>query len=338
MRDAPKERLSFAGYNLVMFLRFLLTLCFLFCLTACGPAALTELPTLVRIPDTSTPTTPPTLVSATVSSLPTLQLASPTQPEASPTAISTSELGPTATLLPIPTLNLPPTLAATAIPLPSSDSAIIQFLGPGPLSKIVSPIKVYGYAVPGHDNKASLDLYGEDGHLVASKLLQIYTPYKWASFSVEMSFDLNSIGELGRLTLSTQDDYGRVNAVNSVHLLLLSEGTSIINQPGDLRERCVISQPIAGQRLFGGVLTVSGKIRPFNNLPLTLELIGRDGNVIGTQVIAINTPSNNDDVPFRVDIRYNIPSPEWALLSVRQNDDRIGGLMYLFSQEIFLNP
>jgi hypothetical protein len=326
------------GYNLVMFQRSLMTLCILFCLTACAPATVTQLPTLVHIPDTPAPKTPPTPIPATATSLPTLELASPTQPEASPTPIATTELDPTATLLPIPTLNFPPTPAATVIPLPSTDSATIQFLGPGPLSKIVSPVKVYGYAVLGNKGQANLDLYGEDGHVLASKLLQLYTPYKWASFSLELSYDLNSIGELGRLTLSTQDNYGRITAVNSVHLLLLSEGASIINQPGDLRERCIISQPIAGQRLSGGVLTVAGKIRPFNTLPLTLELVGRDGNVIGTQVVTINTAPNEDGIPFRVDMRYNISSSEWALLSVRQNDDRIGGLMYLYSQEIFLNP
>jgi hypothetical protein len=238
----------------------------------------------------------------------------------------------------IPTLNLPPTLAATAIPKPSSDSGVIQFLGPGPLSKVVSPMKVYGYAVPGHDDKGTLELYGEDGHLLASQLLQLYTPYKWASFAWVMSFDIHSLGELGRLTLSTQDNYGRVNAVNSVHLLLLAEGTSIINQPGDLRERCVISLPAAGQRLSGGVLTVSGKMRPFNNLPLTLELVGRDGSVIGTQSVPISTIPNDDGVPFRVDMHYSISNTTWALLSVRQNDDRIGGLMYLYSQEVLLNP
>ena len=165
---------------------------------------------------------------------------------------------------------------------------MIQFLGPGPLSKIVSPVRVYGYAVPGYHNKGTLELYGEDGHLLASQLLQLNTPYKWANFYWEMSFDINSVGELGRLTLSTQDEYGRVNAVNSVHLLLLSEGSSIINQPGNLKERCVIEQPAAGQRLAGGVLTVVGKMRPYNNLPLTVELVGRDGSVIGTQTVPIS--------------------------------------------------
>ena len=319
-----------------MFPRFLLIFSLLFFLTGCGPATSPQLPTLAQIPDTLIPTAPPTFTPTTIS--PTSELASPTLPEVSPTPESISASISTVTLLPLPTLNLPPTMAATAIPKPSADSGVIQFLNPGPLSKIVSPFKIYGYAIPGHDNQGSLELYGEDGHLLVSKLLQLYTPYKWASFYGEISFNINSLGELGRLTLSTKDDYGRVIAVNSVHLLLLAEGTSIINLPGDQKERCVIIQPVAGQGLSGGVLTVVGKMRPFNNLPLTLELVDRDGSVIGTQVVAVSTTPNNDSVPFRVDIHYSISKAMWALLSVRQNDDRIGGLMYLYSQEIFLNP
>jgi hypothetical protein len=324
------------GYNLIMFRRFSFAFCLFFFLTACTQAASTQLPTLARLSETPIPTELPTLIPTTVP--PTVELASLTPAEASPTPESISEAVPTETLPPIPTLNLPPTLGVTAIPTPSADSGMIQFLGPGPLSKIVSPFKVYGYAVPGHNGLGTLDLYGEDGHLLASKLLSLYTPYKWASFSLGMSFEINTMGELGRLTLTTQDNYGRVNAVNSVHLLLLSEGTSIINQPGDLRERCVIIQPVAGQRLSGGVLTVSGKMRPFDNLPLTLELVGRDGSIIGTQLVGISNIPNDDGVPFNADIRYSISKPMWALLSVRQNDDQIGGLMYLYSQEIFLNP
>ncbi len=315
---------------------FFSTIFILFLLTACAPAVSTPLPAQVRKTETPIPTLPPTLTSPSIS--PTVEMASPTLPEASPTSGSDAGSMPTETLPPIPTLNLPPTQAATAIPQPSANSGMIQFLSPGPLSKIVSPFKVYGYAVPGHNNQGSLDLYGEDGNLLASQLIQLYTPYKWASFFWKMSFEINSVGELGRLTLTTKDDYGRINAVNSVHLLLLAEGTSIINQPGDLRERCVILQPVAGQRLSGGVLVVSGKMRPYNNLPLTLELVDRDGTIIGTQAVAISTTSHADGVPFHADIRYTISDPTWVLLSVRQNDDRIGGLMYLYSQEILLNP
>ena len=77
---------------------------------------------------------------------------------------------------------------------------------------------------------------------------------------------------------------------------------------------------------------------PYNNLPLTVELVSRDGNIVGTQEAAISTPAEVDFVDFRVDIQYKISGAMWALLRVSQPDDRIGGLMYLYSQEVFLNP
>ncbi len=319
------------GYNPDMFRRFLLLCGAFVLLTACVPATVTSAPTRTSVPDTPTPSVS-ALPELTASS-PTLQKASPTLPESSPTP----QALPTDTLLPLPPLEAP-TLAATSVPQPSANSGTIQILSPGPLSKLVSPFSVHGYAIPSHEHKGYLDLYGEDGRLLASQLLQLYTPYKWAFFYWELSFHASSVGELGRLSLSTKDEYGRINALNSVHLLLLSEGPSIVTPPGNLQERCVIEKPAAGQRLSGGVLSVSGKMRPYNSLPLTAELVSRGGDVIGTSLIPISPAPDDGYVPFRVDITYRIPGAMWALLVVRQFDDRISGIMYLYSQEIFLNP
>ena len=324
------------SYNLIMFRRLSITLSSIMLLTACVSATPSQLPTRVPLINTSTSTAPPA-PGLTIDAS-TLELASPTIPELSPSPTATSEAIPTDTLLPLPTINLPPTQVVTAIPKPSADSGIIQFLSPGPLSRVSSPFIVYGYAIPGFNDQGNLQLFGENGHLLSSKMVPLYNPFKWANFYTEMSFDISYVGELGRLTLSTKDVYGRVNAVNSIHLLLLSEGTSIINQPGDVTERCSITQPVTGQRISGGDLTVAGKIRPFNNLPLTLELVDRNGNIVGTQLAEISTTTNNDVVPFRVDMHYSISKGLWALLTIRQNDDRIGGLMYLFSEEFYLNP
>ena len=315
-----------------MFRRILLTCSLSIFLTACIPATSTLLPTLAHMLNTATP-------SATVLPEPTLststpEIAFPTLPEISPT----TQAVPTDTPQVFPTLEQSPTMGATSVPQPSADSSAIQLLSPGPLSKIVSPVAVRGYAVPGHDYKGSLDLYGEDGRILASQLLQLYTPYKWAIFYYELSFHPGSVGELGRLSLSTKDEYGRVNAVNSVHLLLLSLGQSIVTPPGNLQERCVVEKPVAGQRLSGGVLSISGKMWPFNNLPLTVDLVSRDGQVIGTSLVPLTSAQEDGYVPFRVDIAYRIPNSLWVLLVVRQFDDRISGIMYLYSQEIFLNP
>jgi hypothetical protein len=321
------------GYNPDMFHRLLMTCGLFVFLTACIPATSTLLPTLVRMPDTATPSA--TALPEPVASSPTAQTASPTPlPEASPTP----EPVPTDTPLPLPTLDSLSTLAATPVPQPSADSGAIQILSPGPLSKIVSSVGVRGYAVPGHNNKGTLELYGEDGRLLVSQLLQLNTPYKWAIFYYELSFHASSVGELGRLSLSTQDEYGRITAENSVHLLLLSDGPSIVTPPGNLQERCVIEKPVAGQRLSGGVLSVSGKMLPYNNLPLEVELVSREGEVMGKSLVAISPATEDGYVPFRIDIPYRIPNSMWALLVVRQLDDRISGVMYLYSQEIFLNP
>jgi hypothetical protein len=325
-------RLFLVGYNPAMFRRFLFSFPLIIFLAACVPVTATMFPTQALMPDTATPSV--SAPTETTKIFPTLETASPTLPEISPSpqALRTN------TPIPLPTLKLPPTPGATSAPQPSADSGAIQILNPGPLSKIVSSVEVRGYAVPGYDNKGSLDLFGEDGRLLASQLLQLNTPYKWAIFYWNLTFHIRSVGELGRLSLSTKDEYGRVNEVNSVHLLLLAEGPSIINPPGKLQERCVIEKPVAGQRLSGGVLNVGGKMRPYNNLPLTVSLISRDDSVIGTQVVPISPAPDDGYVSFLVDLAYRIPDARWALLTVSQFDDRISGIMYLYSREIFLNP
>ena len=314
--------------------RFFLTCTLLAFLTACVAATATPppLPTLTPVPPTALPPDP-------AASSPTPEIVSPT-PETTPTLESTFTLDPTipSTLPPLPTLNLPPTMAATSIPQPAVGSGAIQFFSPGPLSKLVSPVTIYGYAIPGYDNKGRVFLYGEDGRLLASEVLQLNTAFTWAYFYWKLPFEIQAAGELARLTMSTQDQYGRLMAVYSVHLILLPDGFSIINPPGGLKERCVIEQPAPGRRIAGGMLEAAGEVRPFNSLPLVVELVARDGNVIASQLAAASPVPDDSYVPFHVDLPYSVSTGTWALLVVRQPDDRIGGTMYLYSREVFLNP
>ncbi|MBE3120049.1 MAG: hypothetical protein IMZ50_15005 [Candidatus Atribacteria bacterium] len=319
--------------------RIFLTCTLLAFLTACIAATATSSPLPTLTPVWPDKTQPMALLLEAATSSPTPEIVSPT-PEKPSTPATTLTPEPTnpSTLPPLPTLNLPPTLAATSIPQPAVGSGAIQFFGPGPLSKLVSPVTVYGYAIPGYGNKGRVSLYGEDGRLLASEVLQLNTAYTWAYFYWTLPFEIQAAGELARLTMSTQDQYGRLTAVYSVHLILLSEGFSIINPPGDLKERCVIEQPAPGRRIAGGILAVAGEMRPFNRLPLVVELVARDGNVIASQLVAISPAPDDSYVPFHVDLSYSISTGDWARLVVRQPDERIGGTMYLYSREVFLNP
>ncbi len=314
--------------------RFFLICILLVFLTACVPA--TEAPSSLP---TTAPVSPAEPLPESATSSPTPEIVSPT-PQTIPTSETTFTLKPTitATLPPLPTLDLLPTMVATSIPQPSVGSGAIQFYGPGPLSKLVSKVAVYGYAIPGFDRKGTVYLYGEDGRLLTSELLQLNTAYTWAYFYWTLPFEVPAAGELGRLTMSTKDQYGRLTAVYSVHLILLAEGYSIIYPPGDLRERAVIDQPAPGHRIAGGILPVDGVMRPFNSLPLVVELIDQDGNIIASQLAAISPAPDDSYVPFHVDLTYSISTGTWAQLVVRQADDRIVGTMYLYSREVFLNP
>jgi hypothetical protein len=318
--------------------RFALTCTLLILFTACGKATAiptqTPAPTRTQVPtETLQPTVLPseTPTSSPISS-PTVQLSD------TPADTATVEPTLTQTAEPDSTATQPPMLTATNLPQPAVDSAAIQFYGPGPLSKAVSPMVVYGYAIPGYGALGKVFLYGEDGRLMASKLLQLNTAFTWAYFYGTLTFEVQGAGELGRLTMTTQDQYGRYTAENSVHLILLPEGMSIINAPGNVKERCVIEKPMAGRRNSGGIVTIAGEMRPYNNLPLEVELTGRDGKVIATQATAISPAADDSYVPFQVDVHYSIPYGTYALVSVSQPDDRIAGTMYLYSREIYLYP
>ncbi len=316
-----------------MLRRDLMTCALLAFLTACGRATAIPtqaLPTGTQVP---TATTRPT-------ALPTETATIPPTPENSPTPENTPTIEPVVTDYPTvnPTPSLPPTPTATSLPLPAPDSGAIQFFNPGPLSKVVSPMVIYGYAIPGYNALGRVSLVGEDGRLLAAKLMQLNTAFKWAYFYGTLSFDVAGAGELGRLTMITQDQYGRLTAVNSVHLILLPEGLSIVNAPGNVKERCIIDNPAAGRRISGGTIRIGGELRPFNKLPVVIELISRDGKVLASQALSVPPAEDDSFVHFQVDLPYAVSRGTWALMVVRQDDDRIGGLMYLYSREIFLNP
>jgi hypothetical protein len=326
------------GYNFFMLPRFLLTTCLLLALAACAPAPASQAPVCTETP------TPPAKATFTNTDQPTpTHVSVPAEPhtETEETSVPTVEptLEPTIEETPVP-LSTPvkaETAAATSVPEPAEDASAIQLYSPGPLSKIISPLNVYGYAIPGYKHKGRVDLYGEDGRLVASEILQLNTAYKWAYFYWPLPFEISSVGELGRLSMSTQDQYGRITALYSVHLLLLPEGDSILNPPGDLGERCTILEPAQGTHPSGGILSVSGTMEPFNTLPLTVQLIGRDGIALASGLVPLEG-GDEKTAKFRIDIPYILPTATWELLTVSQFDDRIGGLMYLYSQEILLRP
>jgi hypothetical protein len=301
-------------------------------LAGCADATATiDVPTLTRRPQFSPEIPITTLPGVSPSALPAL----PTSKET-----ATTTTGPTQTkspAVPLPTLSFP-TLTVTDVPQPAPLSGVIQFYKPGPMSQVTSPVKVYGYAVPGYNHKGLIELHGEDGSLINSEILQLNTDYKWAFFSWSLNFTARGAGELGRLSLSTRDEFGRLTALRSMRLFLMKEGPEVITPGEAMVERVVLDNPPVGKRITGGHLNVSGDMQAYNEEPLIVELITIDGAVIGSQLIPIPPGKGGDYFAFRIDIPYSVVGSTPVLLTIHQPDDVIPGIIYLYSQAIVLSP
>ena len=250
------------------------------------------------------------------------------------TAIAlTPSLEPTNTPRPTLSPTIQPTFTQTTIP--GHDPAAIQITSPGPMSKLVSPITLRMHIIAGGSGKIQIDLYGEDGRLLARNLKSLRPGGKGADQQIKLPFEIRAAAEVGRITVSTLDKLGRMQSLNSVRVLLLSSGNNEITTPGNPSEPVGVFSPEAEESVSGGVLNIRGDVWPFNLNPVVFELIAPDGKSIGLRIVTVE--SLNPQL-FETTIPYRVFVPTLARLTIRQDDDRMNGLFYVYSQEVLLNP
>ena len=78
-----------------------------------------------------------------------------------------------------------------------------------------------------------------------------------------------------------------------------------------------------------------GDLWPFHLNPVILELLGPDNKSLGLSILTVNVLNPQ---PFETTIPYRVLEPTLARLTIRQDDDRMSGLFYVYTQEILLNP
>lgn len=297
----------------------LLTISLLGLITGCAA------PTASPIPTAYPPEYLPTVIALTAESA---------SNSATETAIAlTPALPPTNT--PRPTLSPTPRPTFTQTTIPGHEPAAIQIFAPGPMSKVVSPITLRMHIIAGSSGKAQIDLYGEDGRLLTRNLKKVQPGGKGVDQQIKIPFEIRAAAEVGRITVSTLDKAGRIQSLNSVRVLLLSSGNHEITPPGNPSEPVGVVSPLAEESVSGGVLNVKGDVWPFNLNPLIFELVGPDKKSIGLRIVTVD---HLDPQLFDTTIPYRVFVPTLARLTIRQDDDRIDGLFYVYTQEVLLNP
>jgi hypothetical protein len=271
--------------------------------------------------------------------------ATPAQPTLLPTQ---AQNDPTATLPPLNPITATPSLSFTATPqdqpFPSLTPTLnferiaLRIVTPGPMSRIVSPLQFIAHIDPYYTGTTRIELLGEDGRELYRKVFKTTSNIGYFTRVEEkINFEISAAAEVARLQISTYDPEGNLQAFNSVRLLLLSVGENQLTPAYEAKERIALRYPQAGQEVSGGELIVTGEYKPINQTPLILELYNARGIIVGSRLLQI-PPGGDVYEPFTASLPYEVREATPVRLTLRQADDRISGMAYLYSIPLTLLP
>ena len=226
-------------------------------------------------------------------------------------------------------------------PLPPGE---IQLISPGRLSRVSSPFGFHAYLAPPSNEKEEdisyrLALYGEDGRLLVEHLFSSEAEQSLNKHLVmDVIFKIPGEAEAARLEVSSQDGFGRTSALTSTDLVLLSEGIPEIKAIQDLHENLIIQQPIPSTLIQGGVLIIQGLTRVAPQDQLLVELIDRDGVMVGSEVLQVSEENIGSGYRhFEGEVSYQVGSSSWIRVQVSARDGKFSGIQHLSSVEVLIS-
>jgi hypothetical protein len=248
---------------------------------------------------------------------------------------------PLPTETPIPTTPLP---TATPTFEPGfTDFAQIRFISPGPMSSLVSPINLQVLLVSGESQIVRIELLGEDGRVLQRGLERVRRdPNGGVYRNFDLAFEIRAVSEKGYIRISSKDDRGRIQALNTMPVLLYSVGSNQINPVGNMMYERVMYEGLEdGDEVYGGVVNLKGRFWPFNEQPVFLDLTQADGKVISARVLDFK---GIDTQSFETTLPYKVTEPTLVRLSIHQDnpdlapDQDLKQYTYVHTMELMLYP
>ncbi len=151
-----------------------------------------------------------------------------TQVKQSPTPSNTPTASKTPTRTKAPTKTRVPTRTPkpTAIPpTPIPQDNPVRIFNPASYSKITTPLNLLAAVIPGSGGNVHMQLTGENDRKILEKTW-IFHYANGRRTTIDESFDItvSGVAEAARLTIFTLDENGRIIALSSEDILLLSIG------------------------------------------------------------------------------------------------------------------
>lgn len=241
---------------------------------------------------------------------------------------------------------IPPTQPPSATPTFAAgftELAQIHVLAPGPMSSLVSPFNLQAMLISGKSEIVQVDLLGEDGRVLQRNIEHVANTYNGNYREFRLSFEIRAVSEAGYIRISSKDEFGRIQVLNTMPVLLYSIGSTQIKPVGNMiYERIMLDGIQNRQVIFGGVLNLKGRFWPFNDQPVIFDLLLPDGKSISSRVLKFNGVNTQD---FETTIPYKVSEPTMVRLSVRQDnplisfsDPDLKKYIYVYTTELLLNP
>jgi hypothetical protein len=237
----------------------------------------------------------------------------------------------------------PPVPQPTATPIPASVGVPLDelaFLKPGPGSLLRNPIQVEGFGGPSQNNRVQIRLYGEDGRLISQGYTFLYSyPGRPGQFFGTVPFNTPLVAETGWLEVrSFGDRYGLLRHLTKIQINLLSIGNEKIYPAIHGAEKLTIFSPREDARISGGTIQLFGAGWVDADVPLGVELLDAQGQVLGTTSARIDAPGIGQLGTFSVALPYEIGFGQWGRVGVYERHGDVPGVIHYTSVQVWLEP
>lgn len=243
--------------------------------------------------------------------------------------------------VPSPTITIPtlePTVQPEFLYAPDHGEAVyplsnLRILSPGNGSKLTSPIQTELSVILGVNNTIQIELLNSIGELLVKKVIGFLNVGSNQRILIHpmMDFEIAGDQENGRLVLKTYDSFNRLIAMSSCDLTLLSAGSSEILPAAVPYEPFLITKPVNGEIIQGGVVTVAGYARPMSQSFVILELVDEMGVGVSNRQLVLKGESGGSPIVFSTTLPYVVFKATPVRLIIRQSKGQIPGPAFVSS-------
>ena len=257
-------------------------------------------------------------------------------PSETPTPLQVVSETPTPEWSPTPEPSPVTTVTAEA-PVRPDEAILLQEPGPG--SRVKSPVRVVGFADPTFEQNLVVRIVAADGTELAQVPTNIEADVgQRGRFALEVPLQLGAEQNIFIQVYATSPRDGGLTHLSSTGVFFSPGRLENISIQEPHPERIAIFQPQPGTTINNGIVHVEGFALASFEQTLVVEILNRDGEVIGSQPVTVQAPDLGQPGPFSADVAYSLSEPGPGRVVVRDPSPAFGGDVHLSSVELNLEP